>query len=135
MIRAGMRNEVLRSNTPWICVSCYQCVVRCPQEVRITDVMYTLKRLAVDAQLYRDSAAPGFSQTFVDFVENYGRSFEFGLATRHYLKHYPLRLPGMVPKAFGMLARGRMDLTPHRIEGLDQFRAILARAKELEAAS
>jgi len=135
MIRAGMRDEALRSNTPWICVSCYHCVVRCPQGVHIADVMYTLKSMAIRAKLYKDSTAPDFSQTFEDFVENYGRSFEFGLATRHYLKHYPLRLPGMVPKGFGMLARGRMDLTPHRIEGLDQFRAILARAKELEAAS
>ena len=25
-------DEVLRSNTPWMCVSCYHCVVRCPQE-------------------------------------------------------------------------------------------------------
>jgi hypothetical protein len=101
--------------------------------VRITDVMYTLKRLAVDAQLYQDSAAPGFSQTFVDFVENYGRSFEVGLATRYYLRHHPLRLPGLAPKGLGMLSKGRMDLKPHRIEGIGQLKAILARAKALEA--
>ncbi|MBI3361479.1 MAG: 4Fe-4S dicluster domain-containing protein [Chloroflexi bacterium] len=135
MVRAGMRDEVLRSNTPWICVSCYHCVVRCPQGVHIADVMYTLKSMAIRVKLYADSTAPDFSQTFVDLVENYGRSFEFGLATRHYLKHFPLRLPGMAPKGLGMITRGRMDLTPHRIEGIDKFKAILARAKELEAAS
>jgi heterodisulfide reductase subunit C len=52
MIRADMREEVLRSNTPWYCVSCYYCTVRCPQDVHITDIMYTLKRMAVDARLY-----------------------------------------------------------------------------------
>lgn len=133
MIRAGMRDEALRSNTPWVCVSCYHCVVRCPQGVHIADVMYTLKSLAIRARLYRDSTAPDFSQTFVDMVEEYGRSYEFGLATRHYLKHFPLRLPGIAPMGLGMLSKKRMDIAPRRIEGIDQLKAILSRAKELEA--
>src|SRR3972149_5191651 len=107
MIRAGYREQALMSNTPWVCVSCYHCVVRCPQGVHIADVMYTLKSMAIQAKLYEDSTAPDFAQTFVDFVENYGRSFAFGLAPRHYLRHYPLRVPGMVPKAIGMITRGR----------------------------
>ena len=133
MIRAGMREEALRSNTPWICVSCYHCVVRCPQNVHITDVMYTLKSMAIQAHSYQDSTAPDFARTFVQLVENYGRSFELGLATRHYLRHFLLRVPGLAPLGLGMLSRGRMDLTPTRIEGVTQLRAILARARELEA--
>ncbi|HSQ25698.1 MAG TPA: 4Fe-4S dicluster domain-containing protein [Anaerolineales bacterium] len=135
MIRAGMRTEALSSNTQWICVSCYHCVVRCPQDVLIADVMYTLKSMAIQAKLYKDSTAPDFSQTFVDMVEEYGRSYEFGLATRHYLKHFPLRLPGMAPMGLGMLSKHRMDMTPKRIKNIDQLTAILNRAKELEAAS
>jgi heterodisulfide reductase subunit C len=135
MVRAGMREDVLRSNTPWICVSCYHCVVRCPQGVHIADVMYTLKSMAIHAKLYRDSTAPDFAQSFVDLVEEYGRSHEFGLATRHYLRHFPLRLPGMAPMGLGMLSRRRMELRPRRIEGIGQLKAILARAKELEGAA
>ena len=132
MLRAGMRRDALMSNTFWICVSCYHCVVRCPQNVHIADVMYTLKGMAIEANLYQSSTAPDFSQTFVDMVENYGRGFEFGLATRHYLKHFPLRLPGMVPMAFGMLTKERMSITPTRIKNMAQLTAILKRAKELE---
>lgn len=133
MIRAGMRDEVLHSNTPWFCVSCYHCVVRCPQDVHIADVMYTLKSMAVRAKLYKANAtAANFSQTFVGFVENYGRSFEFGLATRHYLSHFPLRLPGMAPMGIGLLSKGRMEMRPRRIAGLAQLKTILARAKEIE---
>ena len=135
MIRAGFREEALRSNTPWICVSCYHCVVRCPQEVHITDVMYTLKSMAIAEKLYKETTAPDFSQTFVDMVENYGRSYEFGLATRHYLKHYPLRLPSMAPMGLGLLTKKRMEITPRRIERIEQLKAILARAKELELLS
>lgn len=132
MIRAGFRDEVLRSNTPWICVSCYHCVVRCPQDIHITDVMYTLKSMAVRAKLYQDSTAPDFSSTFVDMVENYGRSYEFGLATRHYLRHYPLRLPGMAAMGWGMLSKKRFPVAPKRIKNIDQLQKILAYAKEIE---
>jgi heterodisulfide reductase subunit C len=132
MVRAGMRQAVLMSNTPWICVSCYHCVVRCPQNVHIADVMYALKGMAIEAKLYQDATAPDFSQTFVEMVEEYGRSFEFGLASRHYLKHFPLRLPAMAPMAFGMLSKDRMAIKPRRIKGISQLKAILQRAKELE---
>jgi heterodisulfide reductase subunit C len=135
MLRAGMRDEVLRSNTPWICVSCYHCVVRCPQEVHIADVMYTLKSMAIHARLYTDSTAPHFSQTFVDMVETFGRSYELGLASRHYLRHFPLRLPGMMPMGFGMITKGRMAITPKKIKHMDQLKKILSRAKQLELTS
>ena len=133
MLRAGMREDALKSNTFWICVSCYHCVVRCPQEVHIADVMYTLKSMAIQAKLYQDSTAPDFSGTFVDMVEEYGRSFELGLASRHYLKHFPLRLPSMAPMGLGMLSKKRMSLIPKRIENISQLKTILDRAKELEA--
>jgi heterodisulfide reductase subunit C len=133
MLRAGMREDALKSNTFWVCVSCYHCVVRCPQNVHIADVMYTLKSMAIQAKLFQDTTAPDFSQTFVDMVEEFGRSFELGLASRHYLKHFPLRLPGMAPMGMGMLSKKRMSLLPKRIKHLDQLKAILKRAKELEA--
>ena len=135
MLRAGMREDALKSNTPWICVSCYHCVVRCPQNVHIADVMYTLKGMAIEAKLFQDSTGPDFSQTFVDMVEEYGRGFEFGLATRHYLKHFPLRLPSMAPMGLGLLTKQRMSITPTRIEGIKQLKAILKRAKEIEGDS
>lgn len=133
MIRADMAEDVLASNTPWFCVSCYYCMVRCPQEIHITDIMYTLKAMAVEAGLYTESAGAGLSQSFVDYVENYGRSFEFGLATRHYLRHHPLKVAGMAQLGLGMLTKGRIELTPTKIDQLDQLKSILARAKELEA--
>lgn len=134
LVRAGMREQALESNTPWMCVSCYHCVVRCPQNVHITDVMYTLKGMAIRAKLYKDAKGPHFSRTFVAMVETYGRSYELGLATRHYLRHFPLRLPAMAGTGIGMLARRRMSFRPRTIEGIDQLHAILARAKALEEA-
>jgi hypothetical protein len=68
----------------------------------------------------------------VDNVHRYGRSYEVGLVARHYLRHYPLRLPGMAPMGIGLVTKGRMGFVPHRIRGIDGLRAILARARDLE---
>lgn len=133
LIRAGRREEVLRSNTPWMCVSCYNCVVRCPQQIQITDVMYALKTMAVRARCYRATTAADFSKTFVGMVETFGRSFETGLAGIHYMSHFPLRLPGIMPATLGMLSRSRLGVLPARIGNMAQLKAILARARELEA--
>ena len=136
MIRAGLRDQVLRSNTPWMCVSCYFCTVRCPQDVRITDVMYALKNMAVACGSCPSSTAPDFSRAFIWNVETFGRSFEVGLTARHYLRHYLTRLPAMAPMGISMLRSGRMGLMPpKRIRGMSGLKQILARAKDLEAAS
>jgi len=49
----GMREEVLRSPAIWLCVMCYRCYARCPQQVNFTDIMRALRHLAV-----RDGFAP-----------------------------------------------------------------------------
>lgn len=134
MIRAGMKEDVLTSNTPWYCVSCYYCTVRCPQEIHITDLMYSLKRMAIEADLFEEDKAAGFSQSFVGHVDNYGRSFELGLATRHYLRHQPLGLMGKAAFGLGMYRQGRLDLTPQKIDQIDQLKAIMKKAQELDKA-
>ena len=45
--RAGQLDKVLKSNTIWLCTSCYSCTVRCPAGIKLTDIMYELKRLAI----------------------------------------------------------------------------------------
>jgi quinone-modifying oxidoreductase subunit QmoC len=134
MIRAGMKDEALRSNTPWMCVSCYHCVVRCPQGVHIADVMYTLKCMAEDGKTYRDKVPPHFAGVFVGQVERFGRSWEMGLTARHYLRHYIRRLPRMTPMAMSMFFKGRIHLLPPGMKDHKQLHAILERAKELEKA-
>jgi len=135
MARAGFRDDVLRSNTPWMCVSCYFCSVRCPQEIHIPDLMYAIKSIATREGVAPASTGAAFSHTFVDNIHRYGRSFEVGLVARHYLRHYPFRLPGIAPMGIGMVTKGRMGFVPHRIRGIAGLRAILARAGELETAN
>ena len=130
MLMAGQREQVLKSNTFWFCVSCYYCTVRCPQQIPITAIMYQLKHIAAGNKEYTADAT-AFSQTFINMVDNFGRGFELGLATQYYLTNRPLAAVGMMPMALGMLTRGRMALLPTRIKDLNGLRAILRKAKQI----
>jgi signal transduction histidine kinase/heterodisulfide reductase subunit C len=46
MALLGMRKQVLESEFIWLCSTCYTCHERCPQEVRITEIMNVLKNMA-----------------------------------------------------------------------------------------
>jgi heterodisulfide reductase subunit C len=136
MIRADMREEVYQSNTPWYCVSCYYCTVRCPQEVKITDLMYTLKSLSKKRGSAGITPFADFSSTFNDYVINFGRAFEFGLATRFMIKHLDFRdVPGLAGMGIDMVTKQKMGLIPKRINDLDGLKKILKRADEIEEAS
>jgi heterodisulfide reductase subunit C len=133
LIVAGERERVLGDDSVWFCVSCYACTARCPKQIPVTEVMYTLKRLAAKERRTTGvgTDAVALAKEFRYFVDRYGRSFELGLATRFYLLHKPLSILGLGPLGLRMFTHGRMDLTPNKIENLAELRAILEKAREL----
>jgi heterodisulfide reductase subunit C/nitrate reductase gamma subunit len=49
----GIRDLAFGSNMLWDCLTCYQCQEQCPQGVKVTDVLYELKNLAIK-NVYKD---------------------------------------------------------------------------------
>jgi heterodisulfide reductase subunit C len=130
--RAGLLDRVLRSNTIWLCASCYYCTVRCPSGIKLTDIMYELKRLAIEFDLAKEGAkAPAISKLFVDNVNKNGRVSEAGLVSKFLLKTNPLGILKMIPRASKLLIRGRMQLTAHKIEGIPEVEKCLEAAASL----
>ena len=43
----GVGDLIFSSNMLWDCLGCYQCQEQCPQGVRVTDVLYELKNIAM----------------------------------------------------------------------------------------
>lgn len=130
LIAQGEKERVLGANTMWMCVSCYLCTMRCPKEIPVTDILNTLKRMAI-ASGHADNDAVALAKTFSRYIYRYGRSFELGIATRYYLARKPGALLTTGPLHVRMLRRGRLSLKPTRIEGLEQLQAILRKACEM----
>jgi heterodisulfide reductase subunit C len=47
MAQLGMKDQVLKSDTIWLCAACYTCVDHCPQDVEISSVLRALRNMAV----------------------------------------------------------------------------------------
>ncbi|NLH18097.1 MAG: 4Fe-4S dicluster domain-containing protein [Phycisphaerae bacterium] len=126
-LRAGMLDQVLKSNTPWFCTSCYSCAVRCPAKIPFTDVMYELKRMAVKQGSYpRRDPASAMVRSFSEVVRRYGRNAEAILVGKYYLRTNPLKILGQVPMVIKLLAKRRMAFFPHKIKGIDGLKKMLA---------
>lgn len=121
LIRDGEMVAVLQSNTPWFCVACYQCATRCPQQVRVTDLMYTLKQMALKYGLApRKHKMPHFYSAFQDEVRQRGRVTGSLIMARYGVRH-PLQMLSKTPLALELLRRGRLELTPQSIRDARQI--------------
>ena len=49
MVLLGMKDKVLSSPLIWLCSTCYTCYERCPQNVKLCEVMNVLKNMAAEA--------------------------------------------------------------------------------------
>jgi heterodisulfide reductase subunit C len=67
----GMKDELLKSKTIWLCSVCYTCYERCPQNVHLTEVMTALKNIAVEEGCIFPAV-----QTQLEMLAKFGRIYE-----------------------------------------------------------
>jgi len=130
-IRAGMIQDVLSSDAPWFCASCYSCAVRCPAKIPFTDIMYELKRLGVKHGLCPDKTTSAvMSKSFVEVVDKHGRNAEPKLIRKYYLRTNPIKMLGQMPLTVKLVSKRRLDFFPHTIKGIEGLHKMLAKAEE-----
>ena len=137
MVILGQRETVLSCQTIWVCAACETCTTRCPNDVRISELMDCLKEMALGEGV--PSAQPrilALHQTFLNNIKKWGRLYETTLLPAYLLKsgefldkwnsrtwRYDLNLGRQ------MLAKGRLPLMPKSIKGKKEVRQILTRHK------
>jgi quinone-modifying oxidoreductase subunit QmoC len=143
MIRAGKRDEVLKSNSMWMCTSCYNCYVRCPRKVPVTHVMHGLAEYAYRiGQSPKNQPTQHLSKTFWDNCTKTGRVNEVKLTQSLYFKDGIAsgikKAMEMQSVALGLVKAKRLNLLEavgiaHKCKDIKGIHAMLAKAKELEA--
>lgn len=143
MIRAGKREEVLTSNSVWMCTSCYNCLVRCPRELPITHIMHGLATYAIRlGKAPQPLITPRFAKKFWDNLTTTGRVNELKLGLALYfingLGEGVKTAMEMQDIGLGMAKTKRMNpleiLGGHGVKDKAAFRAMLKKAEELEMA-
>jgi heterodisulfide reductase subunit C2 len=137
MVILGQRETVLACQTIWICAACETCTTRCPNGVRIAELMDGLKEMAVQEGV--PSSQPqilALHETFLNNIKKRGRLHETTLLAAYLLKsgqlpdkwisgawRYELNL------GLQMISKGRLPIMPKSIKGKREVSKILARAK------
>jgi heterodisulfide reductase subunit C len=111
LAREGFHEDVLHSQTIWLCSSCYACTVECPREIKITDIMYALKREALERGVQpRRFPIAVLAREFYRMVRANGRTNESRLALNMMLRTGWLQLIGSWKLGLRLLLRGRFGL-------------------------
>ncbi len=133
LFRAGDIERILRSRTIWVCASCYQCTTRCPSNIKVTDILYALKRVAVDRRVFpRKFPVYVLSETFAKQVRKYGRNYEVGLLRTYFWKTSVVRMLMRTGLALALWRKGRLALRPARIKGIAGLRRMIAKAETFD---
>jgi heterodisulfide reductase subunit C len=131
LLQAGFYEEVLTSSTAWFCISCYYCTVRCPQQIPITEIMYTLKELARRAGVVTITHAYEVSRIYLNLLEKYGRSFDMGYAFRYHLTNNHKGKATWGSLAVKHDRKESIIAGPSRIKQIDQLQRIIDKAKSI----
>ena len=132
MVQAGLEDEVLSSQTIWTCASCYACVVRCPRDIEITDVMTQLRNVALKKG-YKARAGQVYNEGFMDIVRRHGRMYEPELVVRYNLFTNPLNFIPLIPVALKMISKGKLRFLPDHPSGRAEVKGIFRHLKRGEA--
>ncbi|MDM8567015.1 4Fe-4S dicluster domain-containing protein [Candidatus Halobeggiatoa sp. HSG11] len=143
MIRAGKREEVLGSDSMWMCTSCYNCIARCPRELPITHIMHGLAHYATRLGLVSENQQTNkFAQRFWNNLTKKGRVNELKLGlSLYFMNGIPEGIKTslkMQKVGLGMWKTKRMDpmeiLGGHGCKDTSGLQAMLKKASEIEAA-
>jgi heterodisulfide reductase subunit C len=133
LFRAGELETIMNSRSIWICASCYACTTRCPSGIKITDLIYALKRTEMEKNL--KSKAPQvqlMAKLFIGSLKNFGRLHEGSVIALYYLRTGVFKLFGYIPLGIKMLQTKRLALFPKRIKAHKSLSRIIRKAQEIE---
>ncbi|MDP3182021.1 MAG: 4Fe-4S dicluster domain-containing protein [Desulfobaccales bacterium] len=120
LLQFGMREEVLRCKTIWICVGCHTCSSQCPMGIDMAAVMDTLRLMAVEEGVA--IAKPNildFHEEVLRSLERYGRAHKLGIMWRYKVK--TRRWLSDLDVGLKMLAKRKLDLRPSRVQAQEEI--------------
>jgi len=133
MIRLAQLNlpdALFSDESIWYCLTCETCTQRCPNGFDPARMIDGLREIS----LHHDGNPPrrieAFHRAFLNQIRHFGRVFEFGLVAE-----YKLRSGAFlddIASAPGMVLKGKLAFTPHRIKNPEQVRRIFDRCTPAE---
>ena len=131
-IQLGIVDDLVNSDTIWVCASCETCTARCPNDIDIAHIMDTLRQVSIKRGVKASQRqALMFHNAFMSNIRNLGRMHELTMALDYTLKNTGLK--GLFKQSkFGlnMILKGKMKLIPHRSASSKELKEIFWATRE-----
>lgn len=128
-VHLGLKDDVLNSDTIWICASCETCTTRCPNGIDIAHIMDSLRQISQSEGIKASQPqVPIFHKSFLASMKRFGRVHEGEMAAMYTLRSSGLKgLMGLARMGLDMFKKGKVKILPHRPNR--QVRAIFRAAE------
>lgn len=123
-------DEILHSQSIWLCVSCQNCLTRCPMQIDIPRLMDYLreKSLEKDSVNKKSKKIISFHNSFLDSVKYTGRLYEIGLVAGYKMRTFNLMQD--VNVAPSLFMKGKLPLLPETVKDKKQLSTIFSKTKK-----
>ena len=100
--------------------------MNCPEQIKLTDVMYALKQKAIARHIYpKRFPVPVLAEEFFKYVGKQGRNSEGRLMMNLSLKTNPFRLFNYARLGWRLLRTGRFSLKKEHVENRKDLQKLL----------
>lgn len=133
LFRAGAIDSIIKSRTIWVCASCYSCQSRCPASIKVTDIIYSLKRMAMNRKVYpKKFPVHSLSDSFIKSMKSFGRLNEPRLMLYYFIKTGIWKSFSFIPLGLKMAGKGRLEFKASKIKDISSFKKIIKKAQEMD---
>ena len=132
LLQLGQVEDVLNSDTIWVCASCETCTTRCPNGIDIAHVMDSLRQISGQRGIKPDQySIPIFHKAFLGSINRHGRVHETEMALTYSIEDAGwlglLKLTGL---GFAMFIKGKAKIRPSRVRALKRVKNLFKKAED-----
>lgn len=133
LVILGEKSKVLSCKTIWVCAACETCTTRCPNNVKIAELMDYLKEKAINEGFFPpEPQILTLHQIFLNNIQKRGRIYEGELISQYMFKSGDFfkkirdkSILNEIKLGWQLFIKGRMPLIPKKIKNKDKIKNIL----------
>lgn len=128
LVQLGQKNKVLQSSMIWLCTGCEICGARCPNGIKMAEVMDALKEIAIAENVIKEKNIQTFNEVFLGTVKSRGRIHEASMMAVYKLKTKDLFSD--MDLGLKLFLKGKMPLLGKKVKAGKQIKDIFNRSTD-----
>lgn len=142
MIRMGLKDEVLKSASIWVCASCETCTTRCPNDIDVAKIIDTMRMASLKSGSKLGDKRPSvFHKAVLSSIKSTGRLYELGMIAMYTLKSGDMvsniKSGALLEDAkvgWKLFKEGKLKIFPKMVKGRKEIKQLFKKLKRGEGA-